>query len=57
MSIAKRATLARFAYLCVMPAAFGLFWFTGSAAAEQAQSDDALSPVVTYPLSFFDRYL
>ena len=54
MSIAKRARLARFVYVCVKLTS--LVWITGNAAAQEPPPGDAVSPVVTYTPSFFDRY-
>jgi len=54
MSKVKRARLARFTYFCVVLTS--LLWMTGTVAAQQAPPDDAVSPIVAYPPSFFDRY-
>jgi len=56
MSIAQRANMARCANACLWLAIPGLLFFIGTVAAEESQPDDALSQIVTYPTSFFDRY-
>ena len=54
MSIAKRADSARFVFSCSV--LLSLLLVNGIAVAQQASPGDAVSPVVTYQPSFFDRY-